>query len=348
MALWFILSPIAACLVADEDYKVQMDVQAELSEPGAAEPLWSTVVQASMSGSLDHFQRGLTIWDLFLPGPFLATPDPLDVTEVMTPHLRQKLQVEIARRLSQELAPPEVDLAVVVGNEKQAISAKDVGSHAESFSKRPGKTRILRVVNPSNEVELQGMLEKATRDIGVRDLVFFYSGAGSIMPPEDGAGDWEAALALSLEKGGSLRISKLVGMIKGIKARSRTVLLDSGFLGKGGRALPVPLGFSPGTHKVRSLPRTKDLCLLSVCRSDEPGYAPRKWKNGVLTRFLLPNLKAGYDRNRDGKVTAQEIIGKLKYACSRKVRVAGGPSLHPYLSGDGVLWRGKPLPEKKP
>jgi hypothetical protein len=374
LAFWLIVSPLAAGAVGDEEYAAELKIRASLAEAGTEDPLWAGEFSASMEAPLDHFQRGFSLWDLFPPGPLFAPPDPGKVSSVLVPHLLRKLGVDLAQRLALDLRRPDTDLMVCVDAVRAAPaggprpgeagpgpegkpaarrpSSSDAEALAAAFLARPCRKEIIRLSPDAGEEALVSVLESVARrkHTQVRDFLLFYAGPGTLVPVAGKPGEkkWEAAILFPGPGRRPLPVSELLRLVQSVPAESPMVVLDTGFSGAGGRAVAPPAGAPAATEEIVPLPATKPpVCFLAACRPDEAGFESGSDRRGALSLVLNLLLSPKGDRNKDGKITATEVIGRISWSLNRRVRTAGGRPLHPQLSGDGVLWRGAaPLPRK--
>jgi hypothetical protein len=380
--LVWMMCPLAASVVADEDYSISMKVEVTLHEPGGAEPLWRASIEEEVTEALDHFQRKLSIWDLVIPGPLVASHGPENIAEALGPHVYRKIELKLVKGIAEALGPPQVDLLVLCsgvsegkrkskgegegeGDLKSQTSnlkpgvrycTKDVEAIASLFKKRPGKCQILRIEAGTGAEKARSILKDIAlrTDMRIRDFLLFYSGPGTLLVEEDKA---EAALlcyeitveGASKPRFSTLLVTDLLKLVKQIPAASHTVVLDTGFYGRGGRALPLLKGVTVDPEKIQSFPSGKGMpCLLCACSPNETGGEYAKQKHGVLTHFLLPLLAKKTDANKDGAVSAVEVLEELSWGLSRQLRLLGSKAQHAHLSGDGVVWRyDRPAPKKE-
>ncbi|MHC4778533.1 MAG: hypothetical protein ACYTFG_08165 [Planctomycetota bacterium] len=341
--LWWLLSPFAASYVADEDFEGTLTVEVALEEPGKADPVWKGRVTASFEASLDHFQRGITLLDLLPTGVFTASTDPEDVSEVLGPHLYRKIEVQLIGALSKGLPKPEIDLLVGVGSGR-GLAEADVKAFVDRFEKRAGRMETMVHGSGLPVSRLRSALhDMASRqDVTIRDILFFYAGPGTLSKTKKGV---EASITPTGSAEDAMTVSELCELIKAVPAKSRTLILDSGFAGKAGRAVPPVKGVD--ASKVLPFVGGKNHpCLLSAAGPGEAGFESESWKHGALTAFLLPNLAVEADEGGDGNLMASEVFSEVMWNLHRKVRLAGGTVMTPRLVGDGVIWRYAPA--KKP
>lgn len=333
---WWIISPFAASLVADEDFSATLKAHASLSEPGSASPVWEGVIETKFQGSLDHFQRGFTMLDLLPTGPLTARIDPESLSICMVPHLVRSLGIEIAKRLADELPPPQVHLLVAAGGGGK-IAESDVREIVRMFETGEGKKETVVLKGEVTPESIRAALVAAAqrRDIAVRDVVFFYAGPGTLVSREKKA---EPALCPAGKPRAVISVSEVLGLLKAIPAGSRCAILDTGFRGAGGRAVPCDPALKDAP--VSPFETGKDApCLICPAGPGEPGFESSEWGHGALTAILIPLLSKKGDADGDGQVKASEIFQEIRWELPRKMRLAGGAGTNPHLSGDGVLWR---------
>lgn len=105
--VWCVVSSIPASFIADEEYEAEMNAEVSLTDK-SGKIIWHDTILVKFSGALDHFQRGISFWDLFLPGPFLAEACPHCLSDVLTPHIIRTFEIELAKRMAAGVPPKQI------------------------------------------------------------------------------------------------------------------------------------------------------------------------------------------------------------------------------------------------
>jgi hypothetical protein len=365
--VWCILSSVPACFIADEEYEGEMEVEASLTEKATGAALWADRIPVKFAGALDHFQRGISFWDLFLPGPFLTGADADCLAKVLVPHLSRRVDLELARRMAAGVPERKVDFLVAVGagrlrgaaaaedpDPSPAFCVSDAKAFASSFKKREGRTEAVLLLGNAATAEacretLSGLAKK--RDVSIRDLVLYFSASGLLL--EGPQGRAEPALVFAPGKGGApggahprcLTVSELLRLAQAVPAESRLVVLDAGFRGTAGRVSRTAGAPAPSSRAAQAFPSGKDVpALLSACGPEETALESPDLEAGLFTSLLLARLGPASDADGDGRVLAGEILEELSWNVLRESRFLGGTST-PFASGEAVLFRCKPRPK---
>ncbi|MCU0722210.1 MAG: hypothetical protein MUC63_01080 [Planctomycetes bacterium] len=334
-ALWWSLSSLVACLVADETYGASARIEAVLEDPASADPLWSGTVEASFEADLDHYQKGLHLFDLFPPGTLFASYDSGAVDRALAPHLVRKLEVELARRLAAEVPPPAVDVLLLLsaGGDKGAPSAEsdaDARAFESAFRKNRSRAEVRALPGSAGPGEVlaavRGLADR--RDVRVRDLVLYASGKGTVVFRKDG-------LFPGLVLGGDapLELSALLAALGGVPAEGRAAVVDAGFRGRGGRAVPNPV--APPGDPLNFPPGGKAPGL--VCPFED-AFASPECKGGILTFFLAQAATPEADADGNGVVTVSEAHAHSAWSVARAAHRAG-EEMDAIARGDGPLFR---------
>ncbi len=340
---WLFLTPVAASFIADEQYEGQLDVDVALVEKRGEKRLWGDTLKIAFSAGLDHWQRGISVWDLTLPGPVWAGVDPGRLSDILLPHLRRKLEIELATRLSREVPPPVVDVVLAVGGSgvqggTSAFSDEDARAVVAKAEQSAGRVQTLLLTGEeASATNLRDTLAglAGRRDVRFRDLLVYVSGCGTLV--EAGKGKGEAALAFGGEDVAFVPVSEILSLVKAIPASSRAVILDAGFAGKKGRAVPSPVASSD--RILLDFPdELESIALLSACRPQETTFESKEFQQGIFTHFLLKTWNGDADLDDDGDVSCREAFKSLSWYVQREIRFLGGRS-RPFLAGDGVLFR---------
>jgi hypothetical protein len=361
--VWCVLSSVPASFIADEEYEAQMDVEASLADKSTGATLWCDHIAVKFAGALDHFQRGISLWDLFLPGPFLTGADPGCLSQVLVPHLARRLELELAKRLTAAVPPKQVDLLLAVGacdaprdpqreaGKAPAFIVSDTRAFAEAFAKREGRIETVLLLGEAATCEnFRHTLDayKKRGDLLLRDLVVFFAGTGTVI--EAGRGKAEAALVFAVAKPGSpdrenpriLRLSEALELVEAVPAESRLVIIDAGFTGPDGRVATGATPEVPATATILPFPAARALpALLTACGPSETAFESPEFGAGLFSHFLVASMVRDSDVDGDGIVTVREVFENLSWDVLRESRFLGNPST-PLSTGGGVLFRCKP------
>ncbi|MHC5038752.1 MAG: hypothetical protein ACYTHM_15695 [Planctomycetota bacterium] len=343
MALWWGFSSLIGCFVADEEYAASMETIVTLEEVATGKSVWSGTLKADFQGALDHYQKGLEIWDLIPPGTFLAGYDPEKVSANLAPHLFRKLHIALARRLVSEITPPAVDACVVCisrtrpaeGEDQAEDARKDVQKFLQAFSKGRKRVEIIDLSDRLSAHALRNALSALTarRDIRIRDLVFYAAGKGTVSPK--GKSALRPALPFPTRKGfTAVPLETILKTFAKVPAASRAVVIDAGFLGDSPRSAK-PRGPLPEGALIQFPEGEKFPGFISPAREAIEGEA---FGGGMLTHFLTEAVLPQADTDADGTLTLSEVYDHISWNVARAARRAGGEGLL-ILSGDGVLFR---------
>ena len=111
----------------------------------------------------------------------------------------------------------------------------------------------------------------------------------------------------------ALLLSDLLKLCRSVRAKQRIVLIDAGFNMSGeGRTIAVAEA-KPKLHALPTL-KDKDLVVIVACDGTQTAYssALSRVRHGFFTYFLLKALAGKADKNKDGKLTEDEIFEFLK------------------------------------
>ncbi len=337
--VWCFLSSIPSAWIADEDYQGEMEVEARLVSNEDGRTVWSGTSAVRIEAALDHFQRGISIWDFVFPGPVLAGESASSLSDTLLPHLCRKLELDLARRLSAEVPPPAIDAVVCIGcdAEKASFAIADAEAFAKAMRGRRGRRRIEILKGPGATVPgIRSLLEGFSRSnaVRIRDLVVYFAGCGTLLPADDGGAETGVVFA----GGETVAVSELLRLVRGVGASSAAVLLDAGFAGEKGRTVPGE------AKEAAAMPEPGDrIALMCACGPGETAVESEEFGGGLFTRHLLQRLDKNSDRDGDGAVWCEEIFEELAFAVTREARFLGGTS-RPRLRGNAVLHR----PAKRP
>ncbi len=340
LLVWWGFSSLLGCMVADEDYSAWMQVEASVHDASSGDTVWSGSVKPAFSASLDHYQKGIDLWDLIPPGTIISSHDPDKVTEKLLPHLLRKLEVDLVRKLAAEVPPPPVDVVVVLGADvssggfKTESASADAKKFANAFCRNRQRAEAVELTGGTGDA---GALKKAMADLAarkeirIRDFIFYFAGCGSVVKSPSGS----AVPALVLAAGASgvsvITLADLLESVKPVAAESKGVVLDASFESGKGRFLK-----SAGDAGAVEFPTVAGFGLLHV-----GGASESRETGGALTSFLTGDDAFAADADNNGKVMLGEIVKALGFSISRAVRRTGGSgSLN--LAGDAVLFRVQP------
>ncbi len=339
LLVWWGFSSLLGCLVADEDYSAWIQVEATVADSSTGDTVWNSSFKPNFSGSLDHYQKGIDLWDLIPPGTIVSSHDPDKVTEKLLPHLMRKLEIDLVRKLASEVPPPPVDVVVVIGADaesggaKTSLAASDAKRFANAFGRNRARVEAVDLTGKASDAAAlkQALAALAARkEISIRDLVVYFAGCGSHAKSASGAA--VPALVLSAKAGSvsTILLAEFIECVKAIPAESRGVILDASFETGKGRFIGsagVPAG-------PVEFPHIDKIALLYAGGASESAEAG----GGLLTSSLVSQDVLGGDANRDGKVAFAEYSQGFGFGLSRAIRRAGGSGTMS-LSGDAVLFR---------
>jgi len=111
----------------------------------------------------------------------------------------------------------------------------------------------------------------------------------------------------------ALLLSDLLKLCRKVKAKQRIVLIDAGFNMSGEGRTPSVTEAKPKIHALPTL-KDKDLVVIVACDGTQTAYssALSRVRHGFFTYFLLKALGGKADKNKDGKLTENEIFEFLK------------------------------------
>jgi hypothetical protein len=337
--LWWFVSPIVSWFIADEDYVLYLTAEVEVEDAQSGTPVWKDALEVSCDGSLDDFQKGLDMWDLFAPGRGPATCDPEDVTETLGPHLYRRFNIALARRLSADLPEQPTDVCVLLrtageGGEEKFAKA-DTQKFTRAFRTGRGRTEIVDLTGKSVAGLKKSLSELGERrNLRIRDLVFYFAGNGTLAASGKNRAYPSLVLLAGKKSTSLLRVDWLLGWIRSVPAESHAVVLDAGFQSGKARWLRPRKPVSPDAEIV--LPMGKNLPGLLWAGMET--NVSKEFGGGVFTHVMLNTLDLASDRNKDGKLTLKEVYGKVTLGVARASMKLGGEGI-PFLLGDGVLFR---------
>ena len=88
---------------------------------------------------------------------------------------------------------------------------------------------------------------------------------------------------------------------------------------------------------------TENLSFISACQANETAVEIESLSHGLFSKHLIDGISGEADVNGDGKVTAEELFGKISWLVTREARVHGNVSEQPFFAGDkGAVLVGPP------
>jgi len=271
-----------------------------------------------------------------------AAPDPLNVTHAgfRTPHstLRTCIVLCTLSVLCGLAVPVYADgIALIVGIDNYQSYGKLRTCRADALAMRKvlvrrcgfSERRVVLLVDdapePTNQptyATLRGRIRQVTTLAGRDDeLLIFFSGHGETfgnegyLVPMNGSRD---------DTGTLLSLSWLNDQINESKARTRMLILDACHAGSASKGVG---GVAPSAVKP-----VQTLMLLS-CSAREQSYPDKAGGVSVFTRFLVEGLSGKADRNKDKRVTHEELFSHLQKAMADWC-LASGKTQTPVLVGD--------------
>lgn len=260
---------------------------------------------------------------------------------------------ELLKNIPKTTRPNPHAVAVIIGNQRYAAQGKGVvdvayaerdaaimkkylistlGYDEKNILFYPNATGAdLREVFGTRE-DRKGKLRNFIRD-GESDVFIYYSGHGAPGPdgkaaylvPVNVSPDYIAANGYSLEL--------LYGNLDELPAKSITVALDACFSGEsGGGAL-----FKNISSMVRNVPSNRMVNNAVVFTSTDKGQVATWYGekgHSLFTYFFLKGLSGDADKNRDGRITAEEMQGYLKKEVPYQARRESGREQNPLMTGD--------------
>lgn len=324
MLLWGILSPIASAFVADEFFRVDGKVIAQLVDTGSGEQVWSRSITLQERYDLNDWQRGPTVWDFFLIAPFYHAWTPAKVDSVVLPHVVRKVQVELAKGILADVQPPRCSIALVVGlnscNLPGAPELKYAQSDAHAVAALLSKSgfgdvTVLEGAEATASAVEEALSKSAGRsDVDIEKVVVFFSGLGTTV-----AGEPSLLLRGAEASESGLSLLRVFEMLREIPARQRVVMVDAGFAGNEGKMFKIAED-APGTgvSEPKRLNSSGEVAFLLSCGPGETSYESDELGHGVFTHYLLQRgLTRDADLNRDGAITVGESLRSSSWLVTR-------------------------------
>jgi hypothetical protein len=176
----------------------------------------------------------------------------------------------------------------------------------------PGKSADLRVSD--NDAKTIAKVFLATKDASVRILVNEQATQSALLSTmhttfED-ANHNDAVILFFSGHGapgalacydGLLTYQHIFRMLKGCKAKRKIIIADACYSGK------------MRTNKQHSTHHTSQNVMFFLSSRSNEESQETKYKNSLFTIFLERGLRGGADKNRDRKITAQELFNFVHY-----------------------------------
>ncbi|MCX7704030.1 MAG: caspase family protein [Planctomycetota bacterium] len=330
--IWGLFSPLAATFVADENYRLKVQINADLTSVKTSEKIWTKSFQIEQEFSLTDWQRSVSLWDFFITMPFVTSWNTEDVNAMILPHIVQKLKAELVSRILTDVPPPKRNIAVVVGvNDCGRSSApvlkyaeKDASELAKLLENRGFDKTILLLGNSATKTAIEDTLTNLSSrtDISINCLLFYFAGVSTTRLSKDKLSCYQSLLPYSPERtSDEIPLDALTKMTETVPATSRIVILDTGFFGKSGRTLIMEeIPASVKKEYISKIRNTEEIVFLVSCNADESSYEFGKLEHGVFTYYLLQALTEKGDINGDSVVTVEEASKTVSWPTTRYVR----------------------------
>jgi len=325
--VWFAFSPIGSMMMGDEGYEASAKVTATL-EDGEMKKLWSARFEASAECGLSDFQRGWTVWDLYIPGPLSARPNIEKASEYVMPHFYRDVQLKMLDAIGKNPIPPPVaDIAIIIGAGKyqEGVEAKaeyavaDAKAFAAFVKRQGGEYLEDTFFEFSGEVSARQVMEiveklSKRRDIRPGKAVFYYAGCGRVS-------DGRHELLMS---DGAVSVAELAEKLSGLGCFECSMILDCGFSGRGGRCVAFE-GDAPDYPDEAM--KSEKVSAVFACAPGQSAYEDKNTGSGVFTSEML-----GYFEGKSG-VTGDELVRQIGFKVSRRARDCGAERQEPVFGG---------------
>jgi hypothetical protein len=245
-------------------------------------------------------------------------------------------------------APRPNDYALVVGIESyRSIPKADFGEDDAKSVKTylqalgvPPQNVVLLTGQRASRADIAKYLEEWLPAVVKKNsrVYFYYSGHGAPEPktgtaylvPWDGDPLFLKSTAVS--------ISKLYADLSALPAKESIVMLDSCFSGTGGRSVMAP-GTRPLVLSRDAAAIPDRMTVLSASGAGEIAGSLDLRRHGLFTYYMLRGLAGEADANRDGHMTAGELLDYVRTQVGNTARrsnrdqtprLLGNPSLRLY------------------
>ena len=365
--VWF-FSPLVSWWVADETYAADLAVDVSLTATENGNQIWAKSITSNVKCDLDDFQRGVKILRFWPTPGTLSERNWRNAMQTLAPHLEQKFQLDLISSISSEVPQPSLskrNFAIVVGVDKYSDSSlpapkyasSDADALAQILSKKESgyfKVSLLKDSDATAERIEKEIAAVANEEYDeVVNILFYFAGLGATKLSPDGTSTQylltcEVAQPLAGEGGtptsALLSLERLSELLSTVNAKSRIVILDAGFFLPEGRSLGVISQTKEGAPSYSSkMLSTENLSFISACQANETAVEIESLSHGLFSKHLIDGISGEADVNGDGKVTAEELFGKISWLVTREARVHGNVSEQPFFAGDkGAVLVGPP------
>ncbi len=343
LLLWAALTSVGSMFLGDESYSASGQVHAVLESAGG-EQVWAADFAAGARCNLSDFQRGWTVWDLYLPGPLMAHPHLDKASRHVGPHFVLDVQTKLLEAVRENPIPrPQTDCAIVVGVSKFPAGAnaavkytiEDATAIGKLLKRRGGTYLEGTFIELTGEVSasrIRSELEKlgARRDVKLRNVVLYYAGCGQITSGEQGQ---VHSLLTSSEP---ITLTEVVEKLSALASDNTAVILDCGFSGKGGRCVPFE-GEAPAYPD--EVMKSGKVTVLFACGPGQSAYEDSVAGHGLFTGILFSALE-----QFPGAVNFKLLGPQVDFEVSRRAREGGAQLQEPVCNNADALI----LPAKAP
>ncbi|MHC4600649.1 MAG: hypothetical protein ACYS47_16770, partial [Planctomycetota bacterium] len=326
--------------IPDETFTADIDIEVSIREKGAAEPMFTKMLNASAVQHLNDMDRGWTplaiVNSRFDEANYRKAARHLDL------RLWRKILPELADVMIEEFPKeikdtgwkaPATRRAIVVGIGEDPVQedARDMARFLVEecdFAEEnvipviAGWEDLLRFRAEDPEaspfVRLGGLLDrwkhKSFRERD--DVIFYFAGDGVLL--EDGT----PALVTETEGQGRIRVSRLTDSMGGFG--SSLIILDAGFKSGGGIRCAAEENtadfwkFANETAKARSI-------VVLAAKPGEEGLVDPESGRAVCSRFMKNALLGRADKNADARTTPEELTEYLVSQMRGYAAVLGRP-----------------------
>ncbi|MFH1423171.1 MAG: caspase family protein [Planctomycetota bacterium] len=370
----WLLMPMLAWCIADETYTGDMTVDVALKPVDEPEkPIWTRSINVTVTCDLSDFQRGVKLFRL-LPTPgTLSESNWQNVMEILNPHLKQKLQLDlIASIISGITQPPPArrNFAVIVGLNEYSdkslpapkYAAADADSVAEILNKKENgyfKTILLKDSEATAERIEQEIKAVSTEEhTEVVNVFFYFAGLGATkFNKDDTATQYLLTHEANINDDATLlSLQKLCELLNASEATTKTVVIDAGFFSKKeeafkGRTIGVIGEEAEGSPAYSNSIKTpaEGFSLLLACQANETAVEMDDMSHGLFSKLMIDNISgppAKADVSNNGDVTAEELFGTISWTVTRTARVKSVMSQQPFMSGNSKGFLVGPPPAK--
>ncbi len=188
--------------------------------------------------------------------------------------------------------------------------ARAFARFAEEFLGVPRRNIVLAVGQQATKSFLEAQIDEwLPRNLDAKSTLYVYfAGHGA---PDPTTGDaylvpWEADPRYIKSQG--LKLRPLLDRVEKLPGTRKVVFLDSCFSGSGGRSViakgtrplvPVDKDFAGAAHA--------GMVVFAAAGANQTTGTTRDGKRGLFSHYVMRGLEGNADRNKDGKVTVEEL-----------------------------------------